>query len=349
MNMPQRTIQLGNRQVGDGCPVLISLEAGATHSGIESAKQLAKAAADGGADAVKWQTVNADSLMADRSQMVKYTTDLGEEKQESVYDALKRRELTADQWKELKAYCDELGLLFISTPDSQQSIDLLVDLKADALKVSKSDINHFYMVEYMAQTGLPVILDGREKFDDVERCIRILESHQNLNTIVMHCPSGYPAEHAGIHLKTISQIKNIFGYPAAYSDHSVGEAMNFAAIALGANMLEKTITLDRGTDAVEHSMSLEPDEIAGFIDRVRSVEAAMGDPRIIFNSRVKPDLRRSIFAARDIVEGESISIDDLDFRRPGTHYPAEHYELVVGKKAKVTISAGQPIKPVDLD
>ena len=345
--MIHRSIQLGNRKVGDGQPVLISLEAGATHTGIESAKQLAQAAADGGADAIKWQTVNADALMADKSQMIKYKTDKGEEREETVYQALKRRELTPDQWRELKAFCDELGLIFISTPDSKETIDLLVEIKADALKVSKSDINHFYMVEYMAKTGLPVILDGREKFDDVERCISIMEAEKNEN-IVMHCPSGYPAEHAGIHLNTIPQIKNIFGYPAAYSDHSVGESMNFAAIALGANMLEKTITLDRGTDAVEHSMSLEPDEIAGFVERIRNVEAAMGNPRIIFNSRVKPDLRRSMFAARDISEGEVISIDDLDFRRPGTHYAAEHYKEVVGKSAGRDIEAGQPILPGDI-
>lgn len=347
--MSPRIANLGNRPVGDGQPVLISLEAGATHSGIESAKQLAKAAAEGGADAVKWQTVNADALMADKSQMVKYKTDQGEEREETVYQALKRRELSHDQWRELKEYCDELGLLFISTPDSKETIDLLVEIKAHALKVSKSDINHFYMVEYMAQTGLPVILDGREKFDDVERCVSILEANGNYDTIVMHCPSGYPSEHAGIHLNTIVQIKNIFGYPAAYSDHSVGEAMNFAAIALGANMLEKTITLDRGTDAVEHSMSLEPDEIRGFVDRVRSVEAAMGNPRIIFNSRVKPDLRRSIFAARDLASGETLSINDLDFRRPGTYYPAEHYESVIGKATNREIQAGQPIQPADLN
>lgn len=346
--MLNRTIHLGNRPVGDGHPVLISLEAGATHTGIESAKELAKAAADGGADAIKWQTVYADELMADRSQMIKYKTDKGEEREESVYAALKRRELSSDEWRELKDYCSELGLLFISTPDSQKTVDLLAEIGADAIKVSKSDINHFYLVDYMAKTGLPVILDGREKFDDVERCIGILESNQNQNIVIMHCPSGYPAEHAGIHLNTLPQIKNIFGLPAAYSDHSVGEAMNFAAIALGANMLEKTITLDRGTDAVEHSMSLEPHEISGFVQRIRDVEAAMGDPRIIFNSRVKPDACRSMFAARDIAEGESLSIDDIAFRRPGTHYAAEFYDQVVGKNATRNIPAGEPIMPADV-
>jgi N,N'-diacetyllegionaminate synthase len=343
-----KEVKMGGRFVGDGHPVLISLEAGATHTGIESAKQLSKAAADGSADAIKWQTVNADLLMTDHSQMVKYTTADGEENEESIYEALKRRELSRDEWHELKDYCDGLGLLFISTPDSIESIDLLVEIGADALKVSKSDINHFYMVDYMARTGKTIILDGREKFDDVERCVQICESHGVDNIIIMHCPSGYPAQHAGIHLSTITQIKNIFGYPAAYSDHSVGNTMNYAAIALGASMIEKTITLDKGTDAVEHSMSIEPHEVSEFVERTRAVQAALGDPRIIFNSRVKPDLRRSIFAKHDIAKGRRLALDDLDFRRPGTFYSAQYYEAVIGQEMNRDLKAGEPIMPHDL-
>jgi sialic acid synthase SpsE len=164
----------------------------------------------------------------------------------------------------------------------------------------------------------------------------------------MHCPSGYPAQHAGIHLSTITQIKNIFGYPAAYSDHSVGEAMNYAAIALGANMIEKTITLNKGTDAVEHSMSIEPHEIPAFVKTTRAVEDALGDPRIIFESRVKPDLRRSIFAKKDIVKGHLLTLDDLDFRRPGTFYSAQYYEAVIGREMNQDLKAGESIMPDDL-
>ena len=343
-----KTSKIRDRRVGDSYPVLISLEAGATHTGIESAKKLSKAAADGGAEAIKWQTVDADQLMTDQKQMVSYTTIDGEEREESIYEALKRRQLSRDEWYELKNYCDELDLLFISTPDSTESIDLLVEIGADALKVSKSDINHFYMVDYMARTGKTIILDGREKFSDVERCIQICESHGVEDIIIMHCPSGYPATHSGINLSTITQIKNIFGYPAAYADHSVGEAMNYAAIALGANMIEKTITLDKGTDAVEHTMSIEPHEVPAFVEITRAVEEALGDPRIIFNSRVSPDLRRSIFAKSDLPKGYKLTIKDLAFCRPGTFYSAQHYETMIGREIKQSIKAGEPIMPNDL-
>jgi len=344
-----KNIQIGNITIGDGYPTLISMEAGATHTGLSSAKTLAKAVASGGADAIKFQTVNADELISDQSQMISFINSEGETMQERVYDALKRRELTRDEWHELKKYCDELDLLFISTPFSNECVDILVEIKAHAIKIAKSDINHFQLVDYVAQQGLPIILDGRERFEDVETCVSICEKHDVKDLVIMHCPSGYPAEHSGIHLSAIPHIRNIFGYPAGYSDHSVGTIMNYAAIALGADMVEKTVTLDKHTEAVEHSMSLEPSEIKGFVQSIRDVENALGDPRIIFNSRVKPEARRSIFAARKLSIGETIQLEDLAFRRPGTYFSAQNYEQVLGCTLKRDVESGAPVMRDDLN
>jgi sialic acid synthase SpsE len=327
--------------------VFISFEAGATHTGLNAAKTLCKAAKDAGGDAVKFQTVRAEDLMVCDDTQIEFETAKGR-RSESVHKALKRRELSFDDWRRLKEYCDSLKLAFISTPSGPETVDLLADMGAAAIKVSKSDINHRVLIDYMARKGLPIILDGRERFEDVEAAARICEGHGLSDIVIMHCPSGYPAQHAGIHLKAIRHIRDIFDYPVGYSDHSVGTVMNFAAIALGANLIEKTITADRNTDAVEHFMSLEPQELKQFVTDIRAVEAAMGDPRIIFNSRVKAEHRRSVQARRKLAAGHKIVLDDLDFRRPGTHIPADRYEEIVGRPTAREVSAGAFLSPADL-
>jgi len=340
-----RTVKIGKRSVGEGHPVFISFEAGATHAGLDNAKALCKAAADAGADAVKFQTVRAADLMTADSK-IEFETARGKQS-ESVRGALERRELSFDDWRRLKEHCDQLKLAFISTPSGPETVDLLADMGAAAIKVSKSDVNHRALIDYIARKRIPVILDGRERFEDVEQAARICEKQGLSDIVIMHCPSGYPAQHAGIHLRAIRHIKEIFGYPVGYSDHSVGTAMNFAAIALGADLLEKTITADRSTEAVEHYMSLEPRELAGFVREVRAVEAALGDPRIIFSSRVNAEHRRSIQAKRAIAKGATIRLEDLDFRRPGNKLPADRYEEIVGRKAARDIPAGEFLSPTD--
>ena len=341
-----RTVKIGQRTVGEGHPVFVSFEAGATHSGLGSAKALCKAAADAGADAVKFQTVRAEDLMSSREAKIEFETARGRSA-ESVFGALERRELGFDDWRRLKDYCDSLKLAFISTPSGPETVDLLAEIGAAAIKVSKSDINHRVLIDYIARKGLPVILDGRERFEDVEQAARICEGHGLRELVIMHCPSGYPAQHAGIHLRAIRQIKEIFGYPVGYSDHSVGTAMNFAAIALGADFIEKTITADRNTEAVEHYMSLEPQELKGFVKDLRAVEAALGDPRIIFSSRVNAEHRRSIQARQAIRKGATIRLEDLDFRRPGTRLAADRYEDVVGRIATRDIPPGEFLSTSD--
>lgn len=248
--------RIGTKMIGDGHPVLISFEPGATHTGLESAKRLCRTAAEAGADAVKFQTLRAEDLMLPHEDMqVEYQTPKGKQS-ESIYGALKRRELTFDEWRELKAHCDDLGILFISTPSGKETVDLLMEMEVAAIKVSKSDINHRLLLDYIARQGLPVVLDGRERFEDVEEAVRICERHGLKDIVIMHCPSGYPAEHAGIHLSAIPHIRGIFDYPVGYADHSVGTAMNFAALGLGVDYIEKTITENRATNAVEHYMSL---------------------------------------------------------------------------------------------
>ena len=160
-------------------------------------------------------------------------------------------------------------------------------------------------------------MDAREKLDDVNRAIKICEDSGNSQIIIMHCPSGYPAENAGVHLRAISHIRENYKYPVGFADHSPGGIMNYAAVALGASMLEKTITIDKTIEHVEHFMSLELDELKNFVKNIRAIEEAMGDPSILLQSRVEESARRSLVSKKEIKKGDTITLDLLDFWRPG--------------------------------
>jgi len=222
-----------------------------------------------------------------------------------------------------------------------ETIEFLSKIGVDAIKVSKGDINNLLLIETIAETGLPVILDGRERFVDVEKAITICEEKNNKQIVVMHCPSGYPAENAGVHLNAIKEIRKRCDYPVGYADHSQGMMMNYAALALGVNMLEKTITPDKDRDQVEHYMSLLLGDIPEFVKNIRAVEDAMGDPTVLEISRVEESARRSLVAKVNITKGEKVTRDVLDFKRPGdAGISVSEGFSVMSKKARMDITEG---------
>jgi len=334
-------VKIAGKVIGDGEPCYISLEPGATHIGIDSAKELLKAVAECGADAVKFQTFltgDADRMMGRKDIMVDFLTPRGKAR-ESVYEALKRRELSRKEWSELVNYSQKLGIAFITAPYFLETVDFIAEIGVDAIKVSKGDINNLMLVDYLSRKGIPVILDGRERFEDVEKSVEICERNGNKQIIIMHCPAGYPAEYSGVHLSAIKTMRNIYSYPIGFADHSVGGLIDYAAVALGVNMLEKTVTLNRATEHVEHFMSLEPQEFKEFVDNIRAIEQAIGNPRVIFKSRVGHDARRSFVAKRAIQKGEEITPELLDFKRPeNAGISCSEFEKVIHKKAKTSIT-----------
>ena len=312
-------VKIGNKQVGENEPCFISLEPGATYNNFDDAKEMIKFVSESGADAIKFQTFtpgDADRIMGKKDITVDFKTSSGKNK-ELVYDALKRRELTVEEWKELVNYAKKLNLLFISAPYFPETVELLKKLQIDAIKVSKGDINNVILIDLIAKTNLPVILDAREKLEDIEKAISICEKNGNKKIIIMHCPSGYPAESSGVHLNAIPFLSKKFEYPVAYADHSPGDTMNYAAVAMGAKMLEKTITKNKNIEQVEHFMSLELDELKDFVQNIRAVEQAIGNPDILDVSRVEESARRSLVSKSLIKAGQEITRDLLDFQRPG--------------------------------
>jgi N,N'-diacetyllegionaminate synthase len=351
-------LKIGPRLVGDGQPCFITYEAGPTHDGLATAKKLVKAAADAGADAVKFQILDPERLVADRKQLFSYEiltdrkTGARQEKSEPLYDILERRSLSRPEWKELKAYSDSLGLAFFATVSFESEVDFLAELGCDSIKIASADVNHYPLIEYAARTGISLQLDtGNSTLGEIEAAVEVIARAGNERIIIHHCPSGYPARRDGINLRVIQTLKAMFAYPAAFSDHSPGWDMDIAALCLGANMLEKTITLDRTTPSVEHIMSLEGDEIAAFVKAIRDVEAAFGSPRRVMQEaeiRKRDLVRRSIFLKRAMRAGETLKPDDLDYRRPGTGIAPSELRRVLGRSLATDKPAGEMLRQEDL-
>lgn len=337
--------------------IYIVFEAGPTHHGLESAKMLAHIAREAGADAVKFQMLNADRLIADKSLMFRYKyleKDIdGNERfieiEEPLYKILKRRELTHDEWRKLKRYCDEIGITMFSTATYKDEVDFLVDeLKIDSIKINSSDINELEFIRYCASKGINIQIDtGSADLWEIERAI-ITAEEEGCDNIVIHlCPTGYPARLESINLRMIKSLKTMFPkYSIAFSDHSPGWEMDIAAVAIGADMLEKTITLDRTIKSCEHSFSLEQEYTKKFIKSIRDLEIALGSTRRIIPSHIKKErnnTRRSPYALKNLRIGEVIKESDFEFKRPGFGITSEEFEFFIGKKLIKDINRGEAL------
>jgi len=345
------TVTFGKRQVGGGAPCFITFEAGPTHNGLESAKRLVSLAAEAGGDAVKFQILDPDRLVADKSLPFSYevladrATGKTETVTEPLYDILARRAMSYDEWRALKRHADRCGVAFFATAGFPDEIDLLEELKCDSIKIASADVNHLPLIRRAAESGMCIQLDtGNSSIGEIEAAVDLIRETGNENIIIHHCPSGYPARLESINLNVIPTLKRMFPYPIAYSDHTPGWEMDVAALALGADLIEKSITEDRATRSIEHIFSLEPADMAAFLRTIREVEQAMGTNRRVLHPEEKKKrlaARRSICAARELAKGYVLTEADLDYRRPGRGIPPDQFGRVVGKRLANSKAAGE--------
>lgn len=347
------------RSIGDGNSCFITFEAGPTHNGLEVAKGLATVAAEAGGDAIKFQIVDADRLVSDRDQLFTYDvlvnkiTGASETVSEPLYDILKRRMLAHAEWKELKEHCDKLGLAFFATIAFENELALVSELKCDTIKIASADINHFPFLRLAARTGLNVQIDtGNATLGDVEAAVDVIRGENNNDIIIHHCPPGYPAVPSAINLRVIPTLKQLFNLPVAYSDHSPGWDKTVAAVALGANLVEKTITFDRTTRSVEHIFSLEPDDAKAFVKAIREIEQALGGGRRIMTNEERKrrvTYRRSAFLAADASAGTKLHELKIEFQRPGWGMGPDEFERLTDGKLRESLLKGHMLTYGDIE
>lgn len=345
--MSQRAISVAGREIGDGHPCFVIAEAGVNHNGDATlAARLVDAAAAAGADAVKFQTFVADRLASPLAPKAAYQLETTA-RDESQLEMLKRLELAPALHRELLTRCAERGIVFLSTPFDEGSVDLLAELGVAAFKVSSGDLTNLPLLARIAATGTPVILStGMATLAEVEVAVRTLREHGADRIAVLHCVSRYPALPSEVNLAAMATMREALGLPVGYSDHTDGIDIAVASVALGACILEKHFTLDQSLPGPDHRMSLEPEALAAMVQSVRRVEAALGHGRkepAPTEAETAAAARKSVVAAVDIPGGTRLTASVLRVMRPGTGLPPAMWDEIVGRQTRHAIAAGTPL------
>ena len=313
-------------------------EAGINHDGdIEKAKKMIDVAVEANADYVKFQSFKAKKLVTSDALTSSYI-DKGSHSGESFLDLLARLELDEQSHIELKKYCDQKGIKFLSTAFDNESFDFLLKLGIDVVKVASGDVTNLPLIKYMAAAQLPMIMStGMATLGEIEEAVDAIESTGNREIVLLHCISWYPAEIETTNLLFMNTLKEAFGYPVGYSDHTLGINMSIAARALGATVLEKHFTLEKKDFGPDHSASVEPHELKELVVGIKEVEAGLGSTRRVFCEKElgqRKVHRRSIVVKKLIKIGEELTMDNLTIKRPGIGIKPKHLDSLLGKKVK---------------
>ena len=316
--------------------VLIIAEAGVNHNGdIKIAKKLIEEAKRCGADIVKFQTFNPSKLASKSSEMANYQKEnLGIE--ESQKAMLSKLALTSKEFIQLAEYCSSLDIQFLSTPFEIDSIHFLDNLQSIWKIPSGEMTNYPYLIE-IAKTGKDIILStGMSTIEEIRETVNVLNSNGAGEITLLHCTTEYPTPMKDVNLKAMVTLKNEFGCKMGYSDHTKGIEVAIAAVAMGAEVIEKHFTLDKNMDGPDHKASLEPDELMSMVNAIRNIEVAMGNGVKRPADSEKNNIavaRKSIIAAKPIKAGEMLTEENLTTKRPGTGLNPMRWKEVVGTRA----------------
>lgn len=309
-------------------------EAGVNHNGdVSLAHKLIDAATDAGADAVKFQTWRAEGLATAEAPKAEYqlkTTGSGG----NQLDMLRELELFEEYLPELINHCEERGIIFMSTAHDWEAIDILDRLNVPAYKVGSGDMTNTPFLRKMAQKMRPIIMStGMANLAEVEEAVNAIRSQNNNRLVLLHCVTSYPAQFEDINLRAMNTLQRAFQVPVGYSDHSPGIEASLAAVAMGAQIIEKHFTLNRSMPGPDHLSSLEPEELQQMIGGIRLVEAALGNgikAPCPIEKDIKIVARKSIVAAADIPAGTILTQELITTKRPGSGIEPHYWDEILG-------------------
>ena len=325
--------------------VFIIAEAGVNHNGsLERALEMVEVAKEAGASAVKFQLFRAERLVspsAGRPEYQKKTVGDG-----SQWEMLKGLELSREDFVRIKRKCDEVGIEFMTTPFDEESARFLYDLGMETFKIASGNLTDYPLLKQVSEFGRPVILStGMATMEEIREALDVLSSGLERDQItLLHCLTEYPAPVEEVNLRAMVAMREAFGVRVGYSDHTLGWEVPIAAVALGAEVIEKHFTLDRGLPGPDHKASLEPEEFRQMVSAIRKVERALGDgikrptPSELKNL---PFARKSLFARRPIKKGEVFSMDNLIALRPGDGISPMLLPKILGKASPKDYEAGE--------
>lgn len=335
-------LNIGNRAIGTGQPAFIVAEIGINHNGdLDLAKRSIEAAARAGADSVKFQNYRTETFVNDRALEYVYMND-GKEVRESTYAMFKRCELTREGLRALKGHCDEVGVIFHSTPTEAQGIRDLLDLDVALLKNGSDFLTNLPFIAELGATGLPVVLStGMATREEIGDAVRTLREQGNDQIILLHCTSSYPAPPEDIHLPKMMALREAFGTAVGFSDHSAGTAASVGAVVLGACWIEKHFTLDKTLPGPDHHFSSDEAEFSDLVRSIRTVEAAMREAPIGPTQRElagRREYRLSCVARTPLGRGAIVREEHITFRRPGSGVPPKAMASLIGRRLRRDIA-----------
>ena len=328
--------------------ILIIAEAGVNHNGsLELAKQMALTAKECGADVVKYQTAVPELVISKTAQKAEYQKrETGE--QESQLEMVRRIHFGFEAHRELKEYCDSIGIQYLSAAFDLPSVEFLQSLDLPYFKIPSGEITNLPYLEAIGRTQKPVILStGMSTLPEIEDAISVLEDNGCPAVTVLHCNTEYPTSYQDANLLAMLELSEQFGLPVGLSDHTPSWECDVAAAALGAVVIEKHFTLDKTMEGPDHKASLEPQELKAMVQAVRNIEQAMGTGHKAVSAseaKNKPIARKSIVAARPIQQGEEFTAENLTTKRPGDGISPMRWYEVLGQKAKRSFEEDEAIE-----
>ena len=314
--------------------VFIIAEAGVNHNGsLKLAKKLVDSAVAAGVDCVKFQTFSTKNLVNKTAKKAEYQIE-NTKNNNSQFEMLKKLELSYDDFAELKKYCEEKNIMFLSTPFDLESCDFLNDLDMKIFKILSGEITNLPYLRKINSFGKKVILStGMANVEEIEEALKVLK---DCKVSLLHCTTEYPCPYDNVNMRAMLTLKEKFNLPVGYSDHTKGIEIPIMAVSMGATIIEKHFTLDRNMEGPDHKASLEPDELKAMVMAIRNVEKAFGngvkEPQEAEKKNVEI-ARKSIVARCDIKKGEIFTENNLTTKRPGSGISPMKWDCIIGKTA----------------
>ena len=328
----------------------IIAEAGVNHNGqLDLALKLCDAAKEAGVDCVKFQTWQTEKIVTRKAEKATYQSENTNDAEESQFDMLKKLELSYEDFRLVQEHCNKIGIDFLSTPDEEYSLAFLMnELHLPLIKIGSGEVTNIPYLRQMASYHKPIILStGMTTLAQVAKAYDTLIAAGAPSVSLLHCTTNYPCPKNEVNLRAMQTMKEAFKCPVGYSDHTMGTEIPIAAVAMGAEIIEKHFTLDRNMDGPDHKASLEPHELKYMVACIRNIEVALGDgikqpnPSEVEISKV---VLKSIVAKVPISKGETLTANNMTIKRAGSGIPAAHWDMIVGTKALRDYDIDEPIK-----
>lgn len=339
-------VKIGNRYIGEGCPVYMIAEMSANHAGsIERAKEIIHAAKESGADCIKVQTYTPDTLTIDCDNEY-FQVQNGTWNGENLYRLYGKGYMPWEWQGALKEEADKVGIDFLSTPFDTTSVDFLENLGLEFYKIASFEMVDLPLVEYVASKGKPVIMStGMATLEEIKEAVETVYKTGNRRLVLLRCSSAYPADPAQMNLRTIQDMRERFQIPIGLSDHSMGSLSAVTSVALGAAVIEKHFCISREIENPDASFSMTPEEYKAMVRDIRMAEAALGEPAYGVSPEEESSrvFRRSVFVVKDIARGEELTEENTRIIRPGYGLKPKYHRDILGMRADRELKRGTPV------